>query len=95
MTCVQYAVNDIRTQPPLRKVTPMTDNLQLNPVPDSQGFMLFEHWETSGTEPTLLSIASIPSDMMLQPGDVIVMRTWAPASAPTIYDSARQEADHA
>ena len=73
----------------------MTDNLQLNPVPDSQGFMLFEHWETSGTEPTLLSIASIPSDMVLQPGDVIVMRTWAPASAPTIYNSARQEVDHA
>ena len=32
--------------------------------------------------------------VVLQPGDVIVMRTWAPASAPTIYDSARQEVDH-
>ena len=68
---------------------------ELNPVPDSQGFMLFEHWETRGTEPTLLSIADIPSDMVLQPGDVIIMRTWVPASAPTIYDSARQEVDHA
>ena len=37
---------------------------ELNPVPDNQGFMLFEHWETSGTEPTLLSIADIPSDMV-------------------------------
>ena len=27
MTRVQYTVNDIRTQPPIRKVTPMTDRI--------------------------------------------------------------------
>ena len=61
-----------------------------NPCPDSIGFTLFEHWETTGPdEYSLLSIASTPIDMGLKPGDWIVRRRWAPAAEPRLYNRAR------
>jgi len=56
-----------------------------NPCPGSVGFMMFEHWEGE----YLLSVASVPDGMRLEPGDVIIKRTWAPAGEPIVYNEAR------
>ena len=61
-----------------------------NPAPDSAGFDLFEHWETTGPdEYGLLLVSSSPIGMRLQPGDWILRRRWAPASEPATYNHAR------
>ena len=61
-----------------------------NPCPDSSGFVLFEHWETTGPdEYHLLNIAATPLDMTLAPGDWIIRRRWAPGAEPTLYSRAR------
>ena len=52
-----------------------------------QGFVLFEHWENDGRD--LLLVTSDPSSIELQPGDVILRRTWAAAGRETVYNSAR------
>ena len=51
------------------------------------GFELFEHWENDGQD--LLLVTSDPSSIELNPGDVIVRRTWAAAGRETVYNSAR------
>ncbi len=52
-----------------------------------QGFVLFEHWENDGRD--LLLVTSDPSSIELQPGDVILRRTWSAAGRETVYNSAR------
>lgn len=52
-----------------------------------QGFVLFEHWENDGRD--LLLVTSDPSSIELQPGDVILRRTWAAAGRETVYNPAR------
>ena len=51
------------------------------------GFTLFEHWEDGGK--SLLAVTSTPAELdALEPGDVIVKRTWAAAGAPMVYNHA-------
>ena len=55
-----------------------------------QGLVLFEHWEDGGK--TLLAVASTPAELdALEPGDVIVKRTWAAAGEPVIYNQAARK----
>ena len=57
---------------------------------DGLGFTLFEHWEDGGK--TLLAVASTPAELdALEPGDVIVKRTWAAAGEPVIYNQAARK----
>lgn len=57
---------------------------QFNPAPDSTGFTLYELWEQdSGGGRHLLHVTSTPP-VTLNPGDVVVQRTWAPAGTPEI-----------
>lgn len=61
-----------------------------NPDRTSEGFALFEHWETNewgGHE--LLLVASTPQGIEMKPGDFILHRHWAPASTPMVYNRAR------
>lgn len=60
-----------------------------NPAPNSQGLVLFEHWEQdSKGRASLLYVSSTPP-VTLDPGDVVTCRTWAPAGAPDIYAGSR------
>jgi hypothetical protein len=69
-----------------------------NPTPDSQGYVLFEHWEEpipGSEEYNLLAVVSTPADLELDPGDWVLKRRWAPAAEPTIHNRARrQDRDH-
>ena len=57
---------------------------------DGQGFTLFEHWEDGGK--SLLVVTSNPAGLdALEPGDVIVKRTWAAAGEPVIYNQAARK----
>ena len=65
---------------------------RFNPCPESTGVELFELWEVcaDGSQ-FLVAIAGTASDWRVRPGDTIVRRRWAPASEPTLYNSARAE----
>lgn len=57
---------------------------------DGQGLALFEHWEDGGK--SLLVVTSNPAALdALEPGDVIVKRTWTAAGKPTIYNQAARK----
>lgn len=59
-----------------------------NPDPNSVGYTLYEHYEQdSEGRPYLLYVSSTPP-VTIDPGDVVIQRTWAPASAPHIYSGA-------
>ena len=59
-----------------------------NPSRTSTGLVLFEHWEQdSRGRPNLLFVSST-QPVTLDPGDVVVRRTWAPAGAPDIITGA-------
>lgn len=62
-----------------------------NPSPDSTGFDLYEHWETTGPdEYNLLAVAATPVAFgPLKPGDWFLRRRWAPVGEPTVYNRAR------
>ena len=51
-------------------------------VPRVAGMVLFEVYEASGA---LLLVASTMEDINPEPGDYIVRRAWATATAPTLY----------
>lgn len=55
-----------------------------------RGFTLFEVWENEGRD-----FLYVTSDMQgirgLQPGDVVVSRTWAPAGEPVIVNYAERK----
>lgn len=53
---------------------------------DGEGLTMFEHWTDGGL---LLVVTSNPAALdPLEPGDVIVKRTWAAAGKPVIYNQA-------
>lgn len=59
-----------------------------NPSRNSTGLVLFEHWEQdSKGRPSLLYVSST-RPVTLDPGDVVVRRTWAPAGLPDIVGGA-------
>jgi hypothetical protein len=52
---------------------------------------LFEYWEDGGK--SLLVVTSNPAGLdALEPGDVIVKRTWAAVGEPAIYNQAALKA---
>lgn len=66
----------------------MTISEMFNPSRNSTGLVLFEHWERdSKGRPNLLHISST-QPVTLEPGDVVVRRTWAPAGSPDIISGA-------
>ena len=63
---------------------------EFNPTPESEGFTLWEHWETLGDgKKYLLDVSSNTRLMVLKPGDYIVQRTWAPAGKAQPHNRAR------
>lgn len=61
-----------------------------NPTPESEGFTLWEHWETLSTgKKYLLEVSSSSRPMALKPGDFLVQRTWAPAGKAQLRNRAR------
>ena len=57
---------------------------------DGEGLTLYEHWEDGGK--SLLAVTSTPAGLdALEPGDVIVKRTWAAAGEPVIYNQAARK----
>ena len=71
---------------------PEIEASEFNPTPTSEGFAMWEHWETvSGGRKALLSVSSTSFDMVLKPGDFILQRFWAPASTPIVYNHARKD----
>ena len=69
----------------------MTYPEYFNPAPNSFGFDLYEHWETTGPdEYSLLNIAATPLAFdRMKPGDWYLKRRWAPAGEPSVYNRAR------
>lgn len=72
-------------------LTPLTYPEHFNPCPDSQGMVLYEHWEEpipGSEEYALLAVAATPVDFALSPGDWVIARRWGPASEPNLYNRA-------
>ena len=70
------------------------DPAEFNPTPTSEGFALWEHWETDGKgKRYLLQVSSSTAGMKLRPGDFILHRSWAPASTPYVYNRAQEATD--
>lgn len=57
---------------------------------DGQGFALFEHWKDGG-ESLLMVTSDRTSLPPLDPGDIIVKRTWAAAGEPEIYNQTKRK----
>ena len=65
------------------------DMQEMNPTPTGEGFTLYKHWErTARGNLYLLSVSSTPVHMVLEPGDIIISRTWAPAGLASSYNKA-------
>lgn len=70
------------------------DPAEFSPTPTSEGFALWEHWETdSKGQRHLLLVSSSTVGMKLRPGDFILHRSWAPASTPYVYNRAQEATD--
>lgn len=70
-------------------MTERIDAAEFNPQPTSEGFSLWEHWETDARgKRQLLLVSSSTVGMELRPGDFILHRHWAPASTPIVHNRA-------
>ena len=56
---------------------------------DGEGLTLFEHWTEGGL--LLVVTSSTAALAALEPGEVIVKRTWAAAGKPVVYNRAARK----